>query len=191
MKKEMTHIIKIGYQGAIGSNSEEAARHFAKKLYLHNAMLIPFVKSSNVVAALLESCIDYGVMATENSIAGEVHETKIALDSRIELCSRISLPIHHCIFIKNPNVKIKFISSHVQALKQTENTYRQILPNVIAVECADTAVAAEMLYKGLYPDNYAIICRKNTGLLYGLHLLAENVEDNKSNITVFGLFKLN
>lgn len=38
--------------------------------------------------------------------------------------------------------------------------------------------------------NYAVICRKNAGKFYGLHLLAENIEDDKSNKTLFGLYKL-
>ena len=67
---------------------------------------------------------------------------------------------------------------------------KTILKNVIDVECIDTAIAAKMLAKGQYGEDYAVICRKNAGELFGLHLLAENIEDDKSNKTLFGLFKL-
>jgi prephenate dehydratase len=148
------------------------------------------VISKNVAAALLAGRIDYGVMAIENSVAGKVQETKSVMDCGIELCCQTSMPIHHCLFVKNPEAKIKFITSHIQALKQTEQTCKQILPNAIAIECADTALAAKMLHNGAFSEEYAVICKKDTGLSYKLHLLAENVEDDKSNATVFGLFKL-
>jgi prephenate dehydratase len=49
------------------------------------------------------------------------------------------------------------------------------------------------LYKQGYEQCKPIIigCHiKETGLPYKLHLFAENIEDNKSNTTVFSLFKL-
>ena len=189
-EKEMMQVIKIGYQGCIGSNSETAAKQFVKTLGLQNVKFIPFVVSKNVVAALVEGCIDYGVMAVSNSVSGEVQETKTALVHGVELCCQLAMSIHHCVFVKSPDAKIKFIASHIQALKQTERTCNRILPDVAFIECADTALAAKMLHNGAYTDDYAVICKKDAGLAYGLHLFAENVEDNKLNTTTFGLFKL-
>lgn len=76
------------------------------------------------------------------------------------------------------------------ALMQTALNRKNIFKNATDVECIDTAVAAKMLPKGQYGEDYAVICRKNAGELFGLHLLAENIEDDKTNKTLFGLFKL-
>ena len=96
----------------------------------------------------------------------------------------------HSLFTKNKNDQIKFVASHIQALNQTKGTRQKLIPNATEIECTDTAYAAKMLAEEKYPNTYAIICRKNTGLFYNLFLLAENIEDNPENKTTFGLFKL-
>lgn len=182
--------MKIGFQGDIGSNAEYAAQKLIKKFNLKEACLIPLTTSQNVVAALSKQNIDYGVMATKNSLAGDVTETTNALTDNIELEDTIEIAVHHCIFTKSPKSQISHIASHIQALKQTAATRKKILPQATEVECADTALAAKMLYQGDYPEDYAVICRKNIGLKYGLHLFKENIEDAHPNKTTFGLFAL-
>ena len=182
--------MKIGFQGDIGSNAEEATAEFIKQMNLPDLKSVALVTSKNVVSALLKQEIQYGIMAVKNSIIGEVIETKEALTKQIELINTIQIPIHHCLFTKYENAKIHYVASHIQALKQTTNTRSKILKNVSEIECIDTALAAKMLFNGEYTDDYAVICRKNAGELYNLYLLAENIEDDKSNQTTFGLFKL-
>ena len=182
--------MKIGFQGDIGSNAEEATIRFIEQFNNKDIEQIALITSKNVVSSLLSKKIDYGVMAIKNSIIGEVVETKEALTEQIELTDTIQIPIHHCLFTKNSQTKIQYVASHIQALQQTIKTRNKILKNVSDVECIDTAAAAKMLCNGEYPENYAVICRKNAGKIYGLHLFAENIEDDKSNKTTFGLFKL-
>ena len=155
-----------------------------------NADQVPLLTSKNVASALSQRDVDYGVMAIRNSIAGEVVETKEALSDNIELLGKTEIPIHHCVFTKSSHSKVDFVASHIQALKQTIHTRQKILPEAKEVECIDTALAAKMLFEGEYPENYAVICHKNAGERYGLHLLAENIEDDKINKTTFGLFRL-
>ncbi len=182
--------MKIGFQGDIYSNAEEATEKFVKKLNLKNVTPVALVTSKNVVSALIRQEIEYGVMAIKNSIAGEVAETKEALTEQLKLVDTIEIDIHHCLFTKNNQAKIHYVASHIQALMQTIHNRKKILKNVIEVECIDTALAAQMLFSDKYSEEYAVICRKNAGEFYGLHLLAENIEDDKNNKTQFGLFKL-
>lgn len=182
--------MKIGFQGDIGSNAEEATQKFVDEIRLYKAEKIPLISSENVVSALLDGAIDYGVMAIRNSKAGEVLETKKALNENIELIQEIQIMMHHCVFTKSKGISITAVASHIQALQQTIQTRSKILPQAKEVECADTALAAKMLYNGEYPENYAVICRKNAGEYYRLNLFAENIEDDKLNKTTFGLFKL-
>ena len=182
--------MRIGFQGDYLSNSEEASQKFSEKLNLTNAEFIPLISSQNVVTALLNNQIDFGVMATKNIVAGEVVETKKALTPEIELFDTLDLPIHHCLFKKSHKSSIKYVASHIQALHQTRESRKQILKNVIEIECTDTALAAKMLFNGEYPENYAVICRENAGNFFNLTLMAKNIEDNPFNMTSFGLFKL-
>ena len=68
-------MIKIGYQGMEGSNSEEAARIIAEQLAFSEYELIPLITSKMVVDKLKMKEIDYGVMAIKNSLGGTVQET--------------------------------------------------------------------------------------------------------------------
>ena len=186
----MIKTIKIGFQGDIGSNSEEASRKFTQELNIENAVYIPLITSQNVVDALENKKIDFGVMAITNNSAGIVIETQKALTKKIKLLKTTDLHIHHSLFTKNKNDQIKFVASHIQALNQTKSTRQKLIPNAIEIECTDTAHAAKMLAEGKYPNTYAVICRKNAGLNHNLFLLAQNIEDNPENKTTFGLFKL-
>lgn len=189
-------VIKIGYQGVKGSNSEIAAQRLAEKC-LKNALsieFVPLVSSAEVIESLYRKVIDYGVVATRNSTAGSVKETLDALRNRQpELVGVTILPIHHCLFTKDTSIKkddIKAISSHIQALSQTKNYITQHFPTAEIEEIEDTAIGAERLATGEIEQSTAIICSKIAGLQRGLNLIAENIEDHKDNRTEFRLFKV-
>lgn len=55
-------MIRVGYQGIEGSNSEEAARKIAKQLKLSEYELTPLVTSKMVIDKLKRNEIDYGVV---------------------------------------------------------------------------------------------------------------------------------
>ncbi len=188
--------MKIGYQGIIGSNSEEAAYIFAERLNLKDVEFIPLINSKNVAESLEKGQIKYGVFATNNYYAGEVEETKKAIQElKIELncLDELDLPIHHSIFKKNKEVRneeLTEIASHIQALLQTKEFRRKNLQNLKEVEVEDTALAAKYLAEGTLPKTTAIICRKNAGEMYNLELMYENIEDLKDNLTEFKIYSL-
>ena len=182
--------MKIGFQGDLFSNSEEASLQFSKICGLKIDKFIPLISSKRVVESLLNKEIDYGVLAIQNKIDGIVKETEEALTKKIELVDTLSLQIHHSLFKKNKNSKIDFVVSHIQALHQTKEYRRKNLPTIKEIESEDTAIAAKKLSTGIYPENYAVICKKSAGEFYNLFLIDENIEDDKKNKTLFGLFKL-
>lgn len=185
-------MIKIGYQGIEGSNSEEAAKVLAKQLNISQYELIPLVTSKNVICELNNHKINYGVVAISNSIGGIVKETKDAIKNiQLNIIATTTLQIHHCIFIK-PNIQfqdIKYIASHPQALLQTKQNRLKYL-NVIEKEVEDTAIAAKYLYEDKLSDDTAVICRKNAGELYKLKLIYENIEDRNDNFTKFQMVSI-
>ncbi len=182
----------IGYQGMEGSNSEEAAKRFIEKMNFTSLKLIPLVTAENVARELKNKNIDYGVFALENVLGGVVKETEIAMkNQKFNLVCTEKINIHHCIF-KKTDINLKSIigiASHIQALKQTKKNRKELFPDIKEIEVEDTAIAAKYLSQGKLAPNVAVICRKEAGKKYGLELIYENIEDNKENYTIFGIYK--
>ena len=85
-------MVKVGYQGIEGSNSEEAAKKLCEIKGIKEFELVPLVTSRGVVEKLNRNEIDYGVMAYKNNIGGKVQETIDALSMiNYELVGRCSL----------------------------------------------------------------------------------------------------
>lgn len=182
--------MRIAYQGVPGSNSEAAAAMFAENQGFAAPEYIPAVHSRGVVELLAGGGADYGVMATRNLIAGEVIETAEALDGfSHRVLDAQWLPIHHCLFVKREGVRIARIASHIQALGQCRGNLQKRWPGVPLKEAEDTAIAARYLADGGLPEDTAVLCRRNAGEMFGLHLAAENLEDDPRNMTEFVLIQ--
>ncbi|MBR6208089.1 MAG: prephenate dehydrogenase/arogenate dehydrogenase family protein [Oscillospiraceae bacterium] len=182
--------MRIAYQGIPGSNSEAASAIFASNQGFISPEYIPAIHSMGVVELLSCGAADYGVMATQNLVAGPVGETKAALDSlSYRTVDAQWLPVHHCLFTKNPDGSFDTIASHIQALSQCRGNLSKRFPGVTLREVEDTAIAARYLADGRLPENTAVLCRKNAGETFGLHLVAENLEDDPRNMTEFILIK--
>ncbi len=185
-------MIRIGYQGIDGSNSETAAIKMASHLSLENVELVPLVSSQEVVNELLLGHIQYGVVAFRNNIGGIVSETQEAFASiNYEIVMKSKMRIHHSLFVKGPNVDpstVNKVISHEQALKQCEQYVEVKFPNAKIIRSEDTAISAQQLKDGYYDDQTAVICKKEAGEQRSLFLIDENIEDSES-ITEFLLIK--
>ena len=170
----------IGYQGIPGSNSEAASEQFVQRFALEPATLVPLVTSKDVVHALREGSIDYGVMAVYNKIAGDVAETKDALQTiDYDIYGALAIPIRHCLF-KHPGVHVEdvtTIASHPQALLQTQIVRKQLYPMLSEVATPDTALAAKQLASGELSPMTMVLCSKQAGLQQGLELVHEDLKD--------------
>lgn len=187
-------MIKIGYQGISGSNSEAAAIKMAEANDIIVDEFIPLISSKGVIDALEKGLVDYGVVATKNSIGGEVLESMVALKNKhLELVSTIVMPIHHCIFKKSKDVKntsIRYVASHIQALNQTNEWVSANFPDIEkTIELEDTAIGAVKLANGELESDVAVICSLKAGKDNGLDLIEMNIEDDKRNRTEFRLLK--
>ena len=183
--------MKIAYQGIPGSNSEAASVIFAQNQGFASPEYIPAVHSRGVVDMLMSGKADYGVMATRNLMAGAVGESDNALAG---LPHRVIdaqwLSVHHCLFTKSADSRIDTVASHIQAFGQCRGNLKKRFPGCRLQEVEDTALAARMLADGTLPENTAVLCRKNAGEMFGLHLMAENMEDDSRNMTEFVLIKV-
>ena len=178
--------LKIGYQGAEGSNANIAAQKLIKEFPDTKQIefeLIPLITSEQVVKALKNHEIDYGVFAIDNNISGVVGETKEALEGiNYQILAEATQEIHHNLF-KIPEIPMDDmteVASHEQALKQCKNNLKIKFPRLKFDIISDTALGAIWLKTGKLSPETAIICPKEIGLEKGLELVAANIEDEPS-----------
>lgn len=177
-----------------GSNAHVAAMELAKSQRFEGVEYVGLISSINVVNELEKGNIDYGVVATKNSIGGEVVESMNALRNRpLELVATHILPIHHFLFKKSADISnesLRKVASHIQALRQTSLYIKKNFPAIEeSIEVEDTALSAYRLAKGELNEDTAVICSKLAGESAGLTLVASSIEDQKDNRTEFRLLK--
>lgn len=184
---------KVGYMGVPGSFSEIAAEKLLEQAGLSGAELVPLVCAKNILEALQEGSVSYGVLGVENSTAGPVSEFVEAFhEIKYDRLEEYILPIHHCLFKKKDAAldSLVEVASHPQALRQTDHTRAVHYPNLKERSIEDTAIGAEWLAKGELPETTAVICSINAGISWGLDMVAENIEDSSENRTTFWLLQL-
>ena len=181
-------MIKIGLQGAAGSFSEMAAKEFAKMHQLDQFELVYLISSEGVLAAVDQQQVDYGVFAIENAQGGVVIESIHALaHHNCEIVSLFHIEISQNLLVKpgTRTTDIKAIHSHQQALRQCRDYLADHYWACPLVEEDDTAKAAERLSNGTLADSTAVIANANCAEMYGLEILAPDIQDLKHNLTLF------
>lgn len=169
---------KLGYLGPDGTFSHQAAQEIATK----KTELLACKNIFEIFEKLENKEIDYGIVPAENSTEGTVRET---LDYLVEFNLKssfgIDLVIHQTLMSKEKSLKdIQRVISHPQAIAQSRNWLRQHIP-AAKIETANSTVAAAL--ESL--PGIAVIGSKSAAKVYGLNILAENIEDNSKNITRF------
>jgi len=173
---------RVAFQGEAGAYSEAAAsEHFS--LSIETIAQLSF---EAVFQSVVEGDCDAGLIPIENSLAGSIHHNyDLLLRHDLNVIGEHFLPIHHCL-IGHPGVlleEIRKIISHPQALAQCYG-YLRSLPGVESEPVYDTAGSVKILRKS-DDRTLAAIASRRAAELYGMHILAENIEDHEANITRF------
>jgi prephenate dehydratase len=173
---------KICIQGFEGSFHQVAAQSF----YGKEVEILPCSTFKDLVKLAGDKKeSDGGVMAIENSIAGSILPNYALLQkSKLTIYGEVYLQIHQNL-LANPGVQledIKEVHSHPMALQQCLTFLDQY--NWKLVETEDTALSAKYVHQ--YKTKYiAAIASKLAADLYGLEVLAPNIQSEKSNYTRF------
>ncbi len=161
------------------------------------AAALPFSVPAQIPLSTVKSIIDYtdqnefaaAVLPIENSIEGIVRETMDNLlnikDPSLQITAETVVPVNHCLVSKAKDIKkIKKIISHPQALAQCRNFIQKTFSDDIEqIEKASTSRAAKELID--LDDSFAAISNKRSAELFGLNILAKNINDEKDNKTRF------
>lgn len=176
--------MKVAYQGVPGAYSEAALRrHFGA-----DAEPIGFAFSEQVFDAVEDGRADAGFVPVENSIAGSVGvNTDLLLERKVFAIGESYLPIDHCL-LGRPGDRLEDVTSvysHPIALAQCRDFLNQ--RKLKAVPEYDTAGAAELVAQRQLPGE-AAIASKRCAEVYGLAVLAEDIQSVKGNFTRFLAF---
>jgi len=171
---------RIAFQGELGANSHEAC-----VAAFPDMEPAPHATFEEAFEAIRSGDCQLGMIPVENSIAGRVADVHHLLPkSGLKIIGERFKPIHFQM-MANPGVKledVKTVTSMPIALAQCRKTIRRLKLKTEPV--GDTALAAKLL--SLNPDPArAAISPALAAELYGLEILARDIEDEHSNTTRF------
>ena len=177
-----TKKLKIAFQGEPGANS-----HIAIVEAYPDAEPLPCPTFEDALAAIATGEASLGMIPIENSVAGRVADIHHLLpQSGLFIVGEWFLPIRHQLMAPRGAklAGIKTVESHVHALGQCRRIIRKL--GVKPIVAADTAGSArDIAERG--DTSAAAIASKLAANIYGLDILAEDVEDETHNTTRFVL----
>jgi prephenate dehydratase len=171
---------RIAYQGEPGANS-----HLACNEVFPGQEPLPCATFEDAIGAVKSGEARYAMIPIENSLAGRVADIHHLLpQSGLYIVGEHFLPIRFQLMaLKGAKLsEITDVYSHVHALGQCRNIIRKY--NLKAHIAGDTAGAARQVAE--WGDRTrAALAPRIAAEIYGLDILAEDVEDAKHNTTRF------
>jgi prephenate dehydratase len=171
---------KIAFQGEPGANS-----HLACNEAYPDYEPMPCATFEDAFAAVSSGEAVLGMIPIENSVAGRVADIHHLMpDSGLHIIAEYFLPIRHQLLgLKGTKLEdIKSVESHVMALGQCRNIIRKL--KIKPIVAADTAGSAREVSERNDKTRAAIASRL-AAEIYGLDILAEDIEDEAHNTTRF------
>ncbi|MBV9546241.1 MAG: prephenate dehydratase [Chloroflexi bacterium] len=148
--------------------------------------LEPCQTHADVFAVVEKGAADYGLVAFENSTEGPVNEVLDRLvDTSLQICAEVSLPVGHTLLSRATSLKsIKRVLSHPQAAAQARLWLAEHLPGAAVLPATSNGKAAELAAQDS-AGTVAAIAPRLAAEVYGLNILAENIQDLAGNVTRF------
>ncbi|KAI8815145.1 Prephenate dehydratase-domain-containing protein [Cladochytrium replicatum] len=195
----------VAYLGPPGTFTHQAAFN----RFGDSVTYSPQATISDVFSAIEAGHTTYAVVPFENSTFGSVQQTldrfisspvSALVDSSksqtttsigslerqrtvVQIGAEQYLHIHHCLLSNAPSLRsIQRVYSHPEAFGQCHRWLEANLRGVERITVASTSAAAKMAAQ---ESESAAICSMVCADLYGLNIIAHNIEDLKTNTTRF------
>jgi len=162
----------------------------ATDFFGNNIELLECSSFDAVVDNILLGTADKGIMAIENSIAGSIIPNyNLVYHNNIHVIGEHYLNIHHNLMVMKGKTfdDIQEVHSHPMALLQCKEFFKAH-PQIKLVESEDTAETAKRIKDGQL-TNIAAIAPKMAAKLYGLDIIADNIQTIVNNSTRFIILK--
>lgn len=175
--------LRVAIQGVAGCFHDEAAHEYFKG---QDIVTVPCETFPEMMDVLRNDASMLGIMAIENTIAGSLLQNHELLrqSNHIVIGEFRKYISHSLVALPGQTIDdIVEVNSHPMALMQCEQ-FLSRYPRMKLVETNDTAGSAQMIAQGNL-TGHAAVCGKYAGELYGLNVLAEDIQTNKRNFTRF------
>ena len=172
---------RVAYLGPAFSYSHQAAI----ERFGESADLIPVSTIASVFEEVNRGHVEFGIVPIENSTDGRIVDT-LDMFTRLPLriCGEVHISVHHNLLAKCPRGEITEVYSKPQAFSQCRNWLNRHMPHARLHDVTSTSTAAQ-----LARDKFgaAAIASSRAAVEYGLQIVAEDVQDNRNNVTRFAI----
>ena len=169
----------VAFQGAPGCNGHRAALEYDPA-----CLPLPCFSFEDALEAVADGRAGHAIIPIENSQHGRVADIHFLLpESELSIVGEHFMPIRHALMALGVG-PFSAAYSHPQALGQSRRFLRA--RGIVPMSYADTAGAAAYVAE-LGDPGVAAIAPIIAAELYGLKVIAENVEDAADNMTRFVL----
>jgi len=179
-KEKIEAELTVAFLGPPATFSHMASiQHFGSSI-----RMVPENTIQDVFEAVEREKTDYGVVPVENSTEGPVSLTLDGfIQSEAKICAEIMTKISHDLLSLSGDAgEAQKIYSHPQALSQCREWLRKNFPHVRLEEAGSTAKAAQLAVED---PKAAAIASSLAAPLYGLKVVASQIEDHLNNSTRF------
>lgn len=183
-KEDMFMDATVSYLGPEGTYTQEASEYFfsdAKKMIAKESV-------DKAIESVLNNECNFAVIPQENTLGGAVTNYVDALiaNENIYIVGEIIIPISQTLMgLQDSDIKdIKTVYSHAQGIIQSEKWRKENMSDVEVKESTSTAAAASFVAQS-GDKTIAAIAAPKAAEIYGLKILAENVQITTTNKTRF------
>jgi prephenate dehydratase len=179
-QREARATVRVSYQGEPGANSHLACREVFPQLDA-----LACATFEDALGAVKSGEARYAMIPIENSVAGRVADIHHLLPGAgLHIVGEHFLRVRHQL-LAVPGATLETVTkalSHTQALGQCRSTLRRL--GLKPVPEADTAGSARLVAEAADPT-LAAIASSLAAEIYGLKILAHDIEDEQHNTTRF------
>jgi chorismate mutase/prephenate dehydratase len=172
--------LKVAFLGPEGTFTQAAVlKHFGSSV-----RALPLAAIDEVFHEVEGGIADFGVVPIENSSEGTVNHTlDMFLGSSLKICGEVELRVnHHLMGRMTSFADVKRVCAHMQALAQCRAWLDENLPDA---ERAAVSSNAEGARRARDERGTAAIASSAAAEIYGLSMLANEIEDRPDNTTRF------
>jgi chorismate mutase/prephenate dehydratase len=172
--------LKVAFLGPEGTFTQAAVlKHFGSSV-----RSLPLPAIDEVFHEVEGGVADFGVVPIENSSEGTVNHTlDMFLSSSLKICGEVELRIHHHLMGRMSTLAdIRRVCAHPQALAQCRGWLDEHLPEAERIAESSNAEGAR---RARDERGTAGIASRAAAEIYGLTLLADEIEDRPDNTTRF------
>jgi chorismate mutase/prephenate dehydratase len=172
--------LKVAFLGPEGTFTQAAVL----KQFGASVRALPLPAIDEVFHEVEGGIADFGVVPIENSTEGTVNHTlDMFLTSSLKICGEVELRVSHFLMGKMSSVStVQRVCAHAQALAQCRGWLDEQLPDVERVPVSSNAEGAR---RARDERGSAAIAGRAAAEIYGLNLLANEIEDRADNTTRF------